>query len=99
MISGKRLPDPPDAENFKMCWVCGLVVPLREIKQQGKIAGIKGIELISNPYDRKDVILGIESKNRYQRLRKRQSKHPDKEVQRLINQGWELQSYQTNMQS
>ena len=25
-IKGKRLPDPPDADNFIMCWTCGYVI-------------------------------------------------------------------------
>jgi len=95
---GKRLPSPPDYENFRMCWVCGLVVPLREIKQSGKIAGIKGVEPIENKFDYgKGIVLGFDDKHRYLRLRKRQNKHPDKEVQRLIDQGWELQSYSSSM--
>jgi hypothetical protein len=91
---GKRLPDPPNAEDFKMCWTCGLVVPVREVKIQGKISGIQGIETVDNPFDsQKSFIIGNDSKHRYQRLRKKQSKRPDAEVQRLIDQGYELIAY------
>jgi hypothetical protein len=92
---GKALPPPPDASDFVQCWECGLVVPLRKAKKQGKISGIQGIEILDNPYDYgKSQILGNDSKHRYQRLRKRQAKHPDKEVQKLIDDGFELKSYQ-----
>ena len=93
---GKRLPDPPDAEDFKMCWTCGLIIPVREVMKQGTIQGIEGVEILQSPYDSKAVILGNDStlKNRYQNLRRKPNKHPDKEVQNLIDSGYELISYQ-----
>ena len=76
-----------------MCWTCGLVIPTREVQYQGKISGIQGVEILQSPYDSKAVILGTDSKNRYKNLRRRKSKHPDKEVQRLIEDGYELKAY------
>jgi hypothetical protein len=91
--NGKLLPPPPDADNFKRCYKCGLVVPVREVMKQGKISGVHGIEPIENPYDYgKGVILGNDSKHRYQNLKRRQNKHPDKEVQKHIYDGYELTS-------
>ena len=94
--SGKRLPDPPDAEDFKMCWQCGLIIPTREVKKSGTIQGIQGVEILQSPYDSKAVILGNDSKNRYQNLKRQKTKHPDSEVQRLIEDGFELVSYQSD---
>jgi hypothetical protein len=95
----KALPPPPDADNFLQCWKCGLIVPIREIQMKGKIAGIQGIQPVDNPYDlSKPTILGTGDKiggikGRYQRLKRKQNKHPDKEVQALIDKGWEVTSY------
>jgi hypothetical protein len=63
---------------------------------QGKITGINGITPIDNPFDfKKGKILGLDDrKNRYSKLKKRQAKHPDKEVQKLIDDGYELKNYQ-----
>jgi hypothetical protein len=96
---GKRLVNPPpDAEDWLQCWECGLIIPLREAQKQGKIAGIRGIEILQNPYDfSKGLILGNDSKHRYQNLKRRQNKHPDKEIQRSIDEGYELTSYWTSM--
>jgi hypothetical protein len=53
-----------------------------------------GIEPVHNPYDfNKGVILGNDSKNRYQKLKQRKNKHPDAEVQRTPEDGYELKSY------
>ena len=94
---GKTLPPPPDASDFVQCWKCGLVVPLREAKKQGKISGITGIDILENPYDQgKGIVLGVDDKHRYQRLKQRKNKHPDQEVQKLIDQSWELQSYSSS---
>jgi hypothetical protein len=48
---GKRLPDPPDADSWRMCWQCGLIIPTKDIKLSGKISGILGIEPVDNHYD------------------------------------------------
>jgi hypothetical protein len=91
---GKRLPDPPDADSWRMCWQCGLIIPTKDIKLSGKISGILGIEPVDNPYDiGKSTILGNDSKNRYQRLKQRKTKHEDKEVQTLVDEGYELKVY------
>jgi hypothetical protein len=96
--AGKLLPPPPDASYFVMCWTCGLVLPLREAKKQGRISGIQGIEILQNPYDfSKGVIIGNDSKHRYQRLKNRQNKHPDQEVQQHLDDGYELISYLSSM--
>lgn len=61
---------------------------------QGKISGINGITPIYNPFDfKKGWILGLDRKNRYSKLKKKQTKHPDKEIQKLIDDGYELKSY------
>ena len=84
--NGKALPPPPDADNWLKCWVCGLTIPTRDAKMIGKISGISGITPVDNPYDlQKGKILGNDSKNRYQKLKQRRNKHPDKEVQKLID--------------
>ena len=92
--AGKRLPDPPDADAWRMCWKCGLIIPVREVKKLGTVTGIQGVEILQSPYDSKAVILGNDSKNRYQRLKQRKTKHPDSEIQTLIEAGWELTNYQ-----
>ena len=98
MSGESNVPPPPDADNWLQCWRCGLTIPTRDAKMLGKISGISGITPVENPYDiKKGKILGIDSKNRYQKLKQRRNKHPDNEVQRLINQGYELKSYQTSM--
>ena len=95
---GKLLPPPPDANSFLQCWKCGLVIPTRDAKIIGKISGINGISPVDNPNDfKKGVILGNDSKHRYQKLKQRQSKHEDSEVQKLIDQGWTVQDYKTSI--
>jgi hypothetical protein len=97
---GKRLPDPPDSDNFKQCWTCGNIVTVSDIKKQGKIAGIQGIEILDNPYnEKKGVILGTDSRlgDRVRKLKRRQSKHQDKEVQAYLDKGYELTSYLNSM--
>jgi hypothetical protein len=32
---GKRMPDPPDAEDWLQCWKCGYIVALLETKPEG----------------------------------------------------------------
>ena len=91
---GKLLKNPPpDADDFKRCYKCGLVVPLREVKKLGKISGITGIDIVQNPYDvGKGIVLGTDSRltSRIKNLKRRQTKHPDAEVQKLIEQGYEV---------
>ena len=94
---GKLIPPPPDADSYRQCWTCGYVVPLREVKKSGTITGIEGIEILQNPFDvGRGIITGTDdAKNRYQKLkqRKTRAKHHDKEVQRLIEDGFELKAY------
>ena len=95
--TGKLLvPQPPDADNFLQCWKCNVVIPIRETKMQGKISGISGIEPIDNPFDfKKGTILGVDDrKKRYRKLKKTQAKYP---VQKLIDDGYKLKSYQQNI--
>jgi hypothetical protein len=95
---GKRLPDPPNADMFKQCWKCGLVVQVRDIKLSGKISGINGIETVENPFDeKKGIVLGLDDKHRYQRLKQRRNKHFDAEVQQHLEDGYELTSYLSSM--
>ena len=96
-------PPHPHADNWLQCWKCGLIIPMRELQMKGKIAGIQGITPRDNPYDfNKPKVLGTEDykggiKGRYQRLKKKRDKHPDKEVQNHLEQGWELVSYKEVM--
>ena len=94
---GKLLKNPPpDADDFKRCYKCGLVVPVREVKKLGKISGITGIDIIQDPYDeKKGLILGIDSRltSRTKNLKRRQTRHPDSEIAKLEAQGWELTSF------
>jgi hypothetical protein len=98
--AGKRLPDPPDADSWRQCWTCGLIIPTKDIKLSGKISGITGIEILSNPFDeKKGLILGNDARltSRYKNLKRRQTKHPDSEVQRMLEDGYELKSYLSSM--
>jgi hypothetical protein len=96
--TGKRLPDPPDTDSWRMCWTCGLIIPAKDIKLSGKISGIPGIEPVDNPYDiGKSTILGNDSKNRYRNLKRQKARHPDSEVQKHIDDGYELTSYFSSM--
>ena len=96
--NGKLLPNPPpDADSWRRCWTCGLVVPTKDVKRESRISGITGIEILSNPYDeKKGLILGNDSRltSRIKNLKRRQNKHPDNEVQKFIDDGYELISYQ-----
>ena len=98
--NGKSLPPPPDADQWRQCWKCGLTIPTREVKQSGKISGISGIEPIDNPYDeKKGVILGNDSRlsSRIKKLKRRQNKHPDPYVQRELDKGNLVLDYKTSM--
>ena len=64
--------------------------------KQGSIQGIEGVEILQSPYDSKAVILGDDSKHRYQNLKNRKTKHPDSDIANLQSQGYELISYQTD---
>jgi hypothetical protein len=74
-----------------------LIIATREAKMQGKIGGIDGIEPIDNPYDfNKKTIIGFDNKkDQFHKLqkRKRKEKHADKEIQKYIEDGWEVTSY------
>jgi hypothetical protein len=100
-MSGKLLANPPpDAEDWLQCWECGNIIPKKDAKIQGKISGITGIEILSNPFDeKKGLILGNDARltNRYRNLKRRQTKHPDAEVQKLIDQGYSVVSYQQDI--
>jgi hypothetical protein len=100
-MSGKLLVNPPpDAEDWLQCWTCGYIIAVREAQRKGRISGILGIEPVDNPHDiGKSTILGNDSKNRYQRLKQRKNKHPDAEVQRMLEDGYELKSYQQDIPS
>jgi hypothetical protein len=100
--TGKLLPSPPNADDFLQCWTCGLVVPVREAKIQGKITGIQGVEPIDNPYeDKRGIVLGLDSRlgNRIKNLKRKQkkNKHPDPEVQKELDKGNIVTNYWTSM--
>jgi hypothetical protein len=68
------------------------------VKIAGTITGIQGVEISQNPLeDKRGIVLGLDNnvKNRYRRLKNRKNKHPDAEIQRLIEQGYELKSYES----
>ena len=97
--NGKRIHTPPDADSFRQCWTCGTVVKLRDVKLSGTITGITGIDIVQNPfhYD-KGVILGLDNKDRYKKLKRQRTKHPDAEVEKIIHDGsWEVTSYQQDI--
>ena len=81
---GKALPPPPDADQWRQCWKCGLTIPTREVKQSGKISGINGIQVSDNPFDSKLTVLGndVRLRSRIKKLKQRKNKHPDAEVQK-----------------
>ena len=92
---------PPDSDNWLQCWTCGYIIPTRDAKMIGKISGINGISPVDNPFDfQKGTILGLNDMGkgkRYAKLKQRKNKHPDKEVQKLIDQGWEVKEYKTSI--
>ena len=90
---GKRLPDPPDAEDWHQCWKCGYIVAAHETKPEGTISGI--VEPIENPFDIGETQLKpIERKSRLNKGKKK--KHPDPEIQKELNKGSELIGYSTS---
>jgi hypothetical protein len=100
---GKLLPPQPDAENFLMCYLCGLIIPTHEVQKEGKITGISGVEVIDNPFDfGKKVIKGLDNRKLQSRLKNKKRKtkekqHPDKDIQKYLNDGWEVTSYLNSM--
>ena len=85
-----------------MCYRRGLIIPTHEVQKEGKISGISGVEVIDNPFDfGKKIIKGLDNRKLQSRLknkkRKTKEKHNDKEIQKYLNDGWELQSYLNNM--
>ena len=64
---------------------------------QGKISGIQGAEPVENPNNLKRTIIGNDTRNRYQGLKKRKNRHEDPEIQKLIDKGWEVTSYKKDM--
>jgi len=99
--NGKSIPPEPDNDNWLQCWYCGLIVAVREIKQSGTISGISGVEPVENPYDfNKKTIVGLDSKK--ERMRKlamkksKERKYADKDIQRYLNDGWELTNYSSS---
>ena len=93
---GKRLPSPPDAENWLQCWKCGNIVALRDAKKSGTISGITGIENLQSPFDeKKGLVLGTDSRlsSRIKNLKRKQSRHSDSEIAKLQADGWELTSF------
>jgi hypothetical protein len=59
------------------------------------------VEVIDNPFDfGKKLIKGLDNrKDQYKKLKKRKSKenkHPDKDIQKYLNDGWELTNYSSS---
>ena len=92
---GKLLPPGPDADQWLMCWTCGLIIPAKDVKLEGKISGVQGVEPVANPFEIKKAILGVDSRHRYQRLKQRRNKHPDPEVDKELRQGNTVTDYST----
>jgi hypothetical protein len=85
---------PPDYDDFKYCNECGTIVPLYEVKNQGKLEGI--VEPSDNPVDRGDVITGLnDRKGRIKKLKMKQSRKQvdDEEVQKQLDKGYQLVKY------
>ena len=98
----KILPAEPGDDQFLHCWQCGILVPLYDAQMKGVIKPVT--EPLDNPNDfNAKRILGTEDlggiKNRYRKLKKRQNKHPDTEVQRILDNtpGATVTNYQTTM--
>jgi len=71
MIMGKDYLHHLTTINWLTCYVCAIVIPIREVKKEGRITPIKGVEVINNPFDfGKCKILGVDSKNRYSKLKR-----------------------------
>jgi hypothetical protein len=99
MKSNKGEAIPPDYEDFKQCHECGEIVPLNEIKKEGDLGSI--IEPTDNPFDRGEVITGLndrDRKGRIKKLKRKQSRKQvdDKEVQKELDKGSELISYSSS---
>ena len=93
------LPQPPDAENFLMCYHCGLIIPVRDAMMQGKISPIIGVQPVQSPNDIKKTITGNDTRlsSRIKNLKRRQSKHEDPEVQKELDKGNLVLDYHTSM--
>jgi hypothetical protein len=72
-----------DRENFRMCYTCGDIFPIYELKVQPKIQDF--VEPIDNPFDNNPQ--GIESYNPKYSLKKKRSKHKDPEIQEFLDRG------------
>ena len=90
-------PQPPDADQFLMCYHCGLIIPIRDAKLQGKISPIIGVQPVASPSDIKKTITGNDTKHRYRNLKKRRDKHEDPDVQRELDKGNIVNDYHTSM--
>ena len=97
---GKLLvPQPPDTDQFLMCFRCGNTIAVREAQLIGKISAIPGVSPVENPNDNKAKILGVDSKlsSRIKALKRRQSRHEDPEVQKELDRGNLVTDYKTTM--
>jgi hypothetical protein len=72
-------------------------IAVREAKIQGKVTGISGVEVIDNPFDfGKKFITGLGNKNKERypiKKKKQKNKHAAKDIQKYLDDGWQLQSY------
>ena len=59
------------------------------------------MEPIVNPFDfNKKIVTGLDNrKDQYKTLKRKKNKekHPDKDIQKYLNDGWELQSYSSSI--
>ena len=82
---------------------CGRTVSVKAVKRQGKTSGISGVEVIDNPFNfGKKMIKGLDNRKLQNRLKNnkkktKKRKHPDKDIQKYLNDGWELTSYRNHV--
>ena len=88
-MSGKLLVNPPpDAEDWLQCWTCGYIIAVREAQRKEGYRAYWELSLsIILMITARGTILGNDSKNRYQKLKQRKNKHPDKEIQKYLDEG------------
>ena len=92
-------PQPPDADQFLMCYHCGLIIPTREAQFQGKISPIIGVQPVQSPNDIKKTITGNDTRlsSRIKNLKRRRNRHEDPEVQKELDKGNLVNDYHTSM--
>ena len=82
-------PTPADHENWKMCYECGLIVPIYEIEKESRLKDV--IETSENPFDSGKDFLGVDNRKarkKKQRDRERELDHiKDDDLRRELASG------------